>query len=72
MCVERIMENGTERVVGVRRLPVVDDVLVGVVIPLAQIAQAAAEPAERADITPLDPGRAFAEISCPLHRQPRA
>jgi predicted transcriptional regulator len=58
-----------------RRLPVVDesDVPVGVISP-ADKSQAAAERAStagRPEITPLEVGMAFAEISCPLHRQLR-
>ncbi len=64
---ERVMRHAR-----VRRLPVVGehDVLVGM-ISLADIAQAAerASTLERPEITPLDVGMAFAEISCPLHRQ---
>ena len=64
---ERVMRDAR-----VRRLPVVGerDVLVGM-ISLADIAQAAAGAStlKRAEITPLDVGMAFAEISCPLHRQ---
>ena len=64
---ERVMRDAR-----VRRLPVVDenDALVGM-ISLADIAQAAerASTLERPEITPLDVGMAFAEISCPQHRQ---
>jgi CBS domain-containing protein len=56
----------------VRRLPVVDEtgVLVGV-ISLADIAQMAEREsrAERPEITPVEVGATFAEISRPLHRE---
>jgi CBS domain-containing protein len=64
---ERVMREAR-----VRRLPVVDeiDMLVGMV-SLADVAQAAEREsrAEHPEITPLEIGTTYAEISRPLHRE---